>query len=141
VTGSGEPENVRGLVVTDGMLPILGVNPVLGRLFSHQDDTPGSPETVLLSYAYWQQKFGGSASAIGRSIVVSAKPREVVGVLPRDFNFLDEADPALIFPMQWDRSTTKLGNFQLQGHRALETEYDDCAGECRSGATTSGCHS
>jgi predicted permease len=120
VTGTGEPQNVRGIVVTEGTLPILGVHPVLGRLFSHQDDTPGSPETVLLSYAYWQQKFGGSASAIGRSIVVSAKPREVVGVLPRDFNFLDEADPALIFPMQWDRSTTKLGNFSYKAIARLK---------------------
>lgn len=120
VTGTGEPEDVRGLIVTDGTLPILGVNPVLGRLFSHQDDTPGSPETVLLSYSYWQQKFGGSASAIGRSIIVSAKPREIVGVLPRDFHFLDERDPALIFPMQWDRNKTKLGNFSYKAIARLK---------------------
>ena len=120
VTGTGEPENVRGLVVTESTLPILGVHPVLGRLFSQQDDTPGAPDTVLISYAYWQQKFGGSASAIGRSIIVSAKPREVVGVLPRDFHFLDEADPALIFAMQWDRSTTKLGNFSYKAIARLK---------------------
>jgi putative ABC transport system permease protein len=120
VTGTGEPEDVRGLVVTDGTLPILGVHPVLGRLFSHQDDTPGSPETVLLSYAYWQQKFSGSASAIGRSIIVSAKPREIVGVLPRDFHFLDETDPALIFPMQWDRNKTKLGDFSYNAIARLK---------------------
>ncbi len=120
VTGTGEPQNVRGMVVTVGTLPILGVHPVVGRLFSQQDDTPGAPDTVLISYAYWQQKFGGSASAIGRSIVVSAKPREVVGVLPRDFHFLDEADPALIFPMQWDRSTTKLGNFSYKAIARLK---------------------
>ena len=111
VTGAGEPENVRGLAVTDGTLPILGVNPVQGRLFSHQDDTADAPETVLLSYSYWQQKFGGSASAVGHSIIVSAKPREIIGVLPRDFHFLDEPDPALIFPMQWNRNDTKLGAF------------------------------
>lgn len=120
VTGTGEPEDVRGLVVTDGTLPILGVHPVLGRLFSHQDDTPGSPETVLLSYSYWQQKFGGSASVIGRSIIVSAKPREIVGVLPRDFHFLDETDPALIFPMQWDRNKTKLGDFSYNAIARLK---------------------
>jgi predicted permease len=120
VTGTGEPEDVRGLVVTDGTLPILGVHPVLGRLFSHQDDTPGSPETVLISYSYWQQKFGGSASAIGRSIIVSAKPREIVGVLPRDFHFLDEPDPALIFPMQWDRNQTKLGDFSYKAIARLK---------------------
>jgi len=120
VTGTGEPENVNGIVVTDGTLPILGVKPVLGRLFSHQDDMAGAPETVLLSYSYWQQKFGGSPSAIGRSIMVSAKPREIIGVLPRDFHFLDEKDPALILPMQWDRSKTKLGNFSYQAIARLK---------------------
>lgn len=120
VTGTGEPENVRGLLVTDGTLPTLGVNPVLGRLFSHQDDTPGSPETVLLSYSYWQRKFGGSASVIGRSINVSTKPWEIVGVLPKNFHFLDEPDPALIFPMQWDRNKTKLGDFSFKAIARLK---------------------
>jgi predicted permease len=120
VTGTGEPEDVRGLVVTDGTLPILGVNPVLGRLFSHQDDTPGSPQTVLLSYSYWQQKFGGSASAIGHSIIVSGKPREIIGVLPKDFHFLDQADAALILPMQWDRNKTKLGAFEYKAIARLK---------------------
>ena len=67
VTGTGEPEHVRGLDVTDGTLPLLGVVPALGRLFTRQDDTAGAPQTVLLSYGYWQQKFGGATSAIGRN--------------------------------------------------------------------------
>ena len=50
VTGAGEPEHVAGLDVTDGTLPILGVVPALGRLFTREDDSPGKPETVLLSY-------------------------------------------------------------------------------------------
>jgi hypothetical protein len=49
VTGAGEPEHVRGLDVTDGTLPILGVVPVLGRLFTRQDDSPGAAATVLIS--------------------------------------------------------------------------------------------
>ena len=114
VTGMGEPEHVRGLDVSDGTLPILGVNPVLGRLFGRQDDKPGSPETVLLSYSYWQEKFGGSNSVIGRSITVEGKPREIVGVLPRDFHFLDRADAALILPMQWNRNKTQLGDFSYK---------------------------
>ena len=68
VTGVGEPEHVRGLDVSDGTLPLLGITPKLGRLFTRQDDTPGAPQTVLISYAYWRQKFGGDASAVGRSI-------------------------------------------------------------------------
>jgi predicted permease len=111
VTGAGQPEHVRGLDVTDGTLPILGVAPALGRLFARKDDSPGAPQTVLLSYGYWQKKFGGASSVIGRSITVDGKPREIIGVLPRGFHFLDEQDAALILPYQWDRSKTKLGNF------------------------------
>ena len=108
VTGAGEPEHVTGLDVTDGTLPILGVAPALGRLFTRQDDSPGAPQTVLLSYGYWQSKFGGATSVIGRSITVDGKPRKIIGVLPRGFHFLDEAgccaDPALPMGSQQDQA-------------------------------------
>ena len=61
VTGVGQPEHIDGVDVTSGALPILGVQPALGRLFTQRDDSPGSPETVLLSNDYWRQKFGGDA--------------------------------------------------------------------------------
>ena len=113
VTGSGEPEHVRGLDVTDGTLPLLGVQPALGRLFTRQDDTAPAPATVMLSYAYWQQKFGGATSVIGTSITMDGKARQIIGVLPRSFHFLDYEDASLVIPFQWDRSKIKLGNFQL----------------------------
>ena len=120
VTGAGEPEHVKGLDVTDGTLPILGVKPALGRLFTRRDDSPGAPQTVVLSYGYWRTKFGGNDSAIGRSILVDGKAREIIGVLPRDFHFLDREDAALYLPMQWDRSKTKLGNFSFSGIARLK---------------------
>ncbi len=120
VTGAGEPEHVRGLDVTDGTLPILGVKPALGRLFTRRDDSPGVAPTVILSYAYWRRKFGGNQSAIGQSILVDGKAREVIGVLPRDFHFLDREDAALYLPMQWDRSKTRLGNFSFPGVARLK---------------------
>jgi predicted permease len=120
VTGAGEPEHVPGLDVTDGTLPILGVTPVVGRLFTRRDDSPGAPQTVLLSYGYWQRKFGGATSVIGRSITVDGKPREVIGVLPKGFHFLDWQDAALILPFQWDRSKTKLGNFSEEAVARLK---------------------
>ncbi len=116
VTGAGEPEHVQGLDVTDGTLPLLGVVPVVGRLFTRQDDTAGAPQTVLLSYGYWQKKFGGATSVIGQTLNVDGKPRQIIGVLPQGFHFLDRDDDALFLPMQWDRSKTKLGNFS---YRAL----------------------
>ena len=120
VTGSGEPEHVHGLDVTDGTLPILGVVPALGRVFSRQDDSPGAPPTVMLSYGYWQKKFGGDRSVIGRSITADGKPRTIIGVLPRDFRFLDWEDAAIVAPFQWDRSKTKLGNFSQRAVARLK---------------------
>jgi predicted permease len=111
VTGAGAPEHVRVLDVTDGTLPLLGVSPAVGRLFTRQDDSPGAAQTVVLTYPYWQQRFGGASSVIGSSITVGGVPREIVGVLPQTFHFLDQKDPSLILPMQWDRATTTLGSF------------------------------
>ena len=120
VTGVGQPEHVDGIDVTDGTLPLLGVKPVLGRLFTRQDDTAGAPATVLLTYAYWQRKFGGNPSAVGRSLTIDGKPHEIIGILPRGFQFLDRKDDALIQPMQWDRNKTHLGNFSYEALARLK---------------------
>jgi hypothetical protein len=98
VTGAGEPEHVRGLDVTDGTLPCSASQPALGRLFTRQDDTASAPATVMLSYAYWQQKFGGATSVIGSSITMDGKARQIIGVLPRGFHFLDFPMPRSSFP-------------------------------------------
>ena len=115
VTGVGQPEHINGLDVTDGVFPMLGVKPALGRIFTREDDFPSAPKTILLSHAYWQRKFGGDQSIIGRSITVDGTAREVIGVLPRNFTFLDNYDAAIFLPMQIDRSKTKLGNFSFRG--------------------------
>jgi len=115
VIGVSEPEQVQALDVTDGVLPILGVPPALGRFFSRQDDTAGAPDTVVLMYGYWQRKFGGDPAVIGRSIMVDGKSREVIGVMPRRFHFVDADDPALMIPFQFDRAKLKLGNFSYNG--------------------------
>jgi predicted permease len=120
VTGMGEPEQVRGLDVTDGTLPLLGVVPALGRLFTRQDDSPEAPDTVLISYGYWRQKFGGDASVIGRSITADGKSREIIGVLPQGFHFLDDQDAAIVAPLKWDRSKIKLGNFSFRALARLK---------------------
>jgi predicted permease len=120
VTGTGQPEHLRGLDVTDGTLPLLGVTPALGRLFTRKDDTAGSPETILISYAYWQQKFGGASSVIGTSINVDGRTRQIIGVLPRDFHFLDNPDAAIVMPFQWDRGKIKLGNFSQRALARLK---------------------
>jgi predicted permease len=119
VTGLSEPEQVRALNVTQSVLPILGVRPALGRLFSLQDDTPGSPRTALISYGYWQRRFGANPSVVGRRIQVNGNAVEIVGVLPAGFRFL-ERSVDLFRPLQWDRSKTFLGNFSFDGVARLK---------------------
>jgi predicted permease len=120
VTGVAEPEQVSALLVTEGTLPILGVQPMLGRGFSKEDDSPGTPETALLTYGYWRRKFGGEASVVGRTVVVDGTERQIIGVLPQKFHFLDWDDPALILPFRFDRSKTHLGNFSYDGVARLK---------------------
>jgi putative ABC transport system permease protein len=115
VTGQGNPEQVPALVATDGVLPTLGVAPMLGRWFSRADDTPGAADTVMLDYGYWQRRFGSDRSIVGRAIMVDGKPRQVIGVMPRNFRSLDGEQPALILPLQLDRNKTTLGQFSYDG--------------------------
>ena len=120
VTGIAEPEQVRALRVTDGTLPLLGISPMLGHTFTKQDDSPGAPETVMLTYGYWRRKFGGDSAAIGRNVIVDGKSRQIIGVLPQQFHFLDREDPAVITPFQFDRNKTNLGNFSYDGLARLK---------------------
>jgi predicted permease len=120
VTGSGEPEHITGLDVTSGVLPILGVKPALGRLFTNNDDLPNGPKTIILTYAYWQKKFGGDKSIVGRTITTDGTSREIVGVLPKNFTFLDNYEASFFLPMQLDRSKVKLGNFSFTGIARLK---------------------
>ena len=120
VTGIAEPEQVSALLVTDGTLPLLGVQPMLGREFTKQDDLPGTTETVILTHGYWRRKFGGDASAVGRTLLVDGKGRQIIGVLPPNFHFLDWEDPALIIPFRFDRNKTNLGNFSYDGLARLQ---------------------
>jgi predicted permease len=120
ITGVAEPEKVDALRVTDGTLTLLGIPPILGRTFTRQDDSPGAPETAVLTYGYWRRKFGGDASAVGRNILVDGKSRQVIGVLPQRFHFLDWDDLAVIIPFQLDRNKVNLGNFSYEGLARLK---------------------
>ena len=119
VTGPSEPQRVGALRVTDGVLPLLGVPPALGRWFSAEDCEAGKPATVMLSHGYWESRFGGDPAAVGRDLVVDGTPREIIGVMPRDFRFLD-LKPSLILPAQLDRAKVTLGGFNDQAFARLK---------------------
>ncbi len=101
VTGIGEPEQVRTFRVTYGVLRAFGVQPATGRWFSEADDSPGTPETVILMYGYWQRRFGGDSQILGRTVTVDSRPRPVIGVMPETFQL--NGNPEIILPLRFDR--------------------------------------
>lgn len=119
VTGSGEPEQASGLMVTDGLLPVLGATPLLGRSFTQADDQPGSAETVMLSYGYWQRKFGGDRCVVGKMVTVDGTPHQILGVLRQDFRF-GGANLAMLLPIKFDRGKTFLTPFNYYGIARLK---------------------
>ena len=119
VTGTAEPEQVRTVAVSDGVLQTLGVPPALGRWISQTDQVPNGPGRVMLSHGYWQRRFGGDRSVIGRSIMVDSLPKEIVGVMPLGFRFVD-ADFDLTVPLALDRSHLILAGFGFNGIARLK---------------------
>src|SRR5690242_1452288 len=119
VTGAGDPEQLRAMFVTYGVLQALGVQPALGRWFSQADDTPGTPETAILSYGYWQRRFGGDKSIVGRTLTVDAKPHTIIGVMPESFQFRN-LNSEVILPQRFERNKLFLGNFSYQGIARLK---------------------
>jgi hypothetical protein len=100
-------------------LPALGIETVAGRLFTPDDDSPRAPERVLLTYPYWQRKFGGDPTVIGRQLTVDGVAHEIIGVLPRSFIFLNE-HPQLVLPMRIDRAKVFVGDFSYEGIARLK---------------------
>jgi len=119
VTGFAEPEQVRSLSVSDGVLNSLRVPPVLGRWLSAEDQEIGAPEVVLISHGYWRQRFGGDRAVIGRKLIMDARPREILGVMPVGFSVAD-TPAALILPIRFDRSRTVLAGFGFHGVARLK---------------------
>jgi predicted permease len=99
VTGIGEPEQVSAIGIMGDVLQALEVPPLLGRWLEAADEVPNSARHVMLTYAYWQRRFGGDANVVGSAITVNAAPAEIVGVMPRGFRVLDTpADLLLPIP-------------------------------------------
>src|ERR1041385_6549231 len=94
ITGGGDPEVVPGGVVTFNYFEVLGREPLYGRTFTPQEDTPGNNHVALLSYGLWQRRFGGNPNIVGQSINLDSEPTTVVGIMPADFNFPDPTERA-----------------------------------------------
>jgi putative ABC transport system permease protein len=90
LSDGGEPERIRGEVITDRYPAILGIAPFLGRLFTEEEaHRPGSQPVALMSHALWSRRYGGHPAIIGRTIEINATAYAVVGVLPPGFRGLN----------------------------------------------------
>ncbi|HVD62623.1 MAG TPA: ABC transporter permease [Gemmatimonadaceae bacterium] len=96
LVGQGDPLRLETAVVTNELLPILGVQPLKGRMFG-QSET-GDASSVILSYSLWKSAFGGDESIVGRKLIIDGSPRAVVGVMPQDFHY-PSRNVALWMPM------------------------------------------
>ena len=90
-TGAGEPEHLSGEYVSSSLFSVLGVTPFIGRNFLPEEDHQGAACAVILSYGFWKQRFGADANILGKVLTLNAMNCTVVGVLPRDFRFRENA--------------------------------------------------
>jgi putative ABC transport system permease protein len=91
LTGVGDPAQLRGARVTPSFFPTMNVQPALGRWFTEQDATAGHERVVILEHGLWGQRFGSDRSIVGRTIQLSGRPYEVVGVMPEGFHYPEDA--------------------------------------------------
>jgi putative ABC transport system permease protein len=87
LSDGGDPERVGGVEVTANLLPLLGVQPLLGRNISAEEEQPGRDRVALISHALWRRRFGGDAEILGKAITVNGAPRTVIGIMPEGFHF------------------------------------------------------
>jgi predicted permease len=119
VTGLADPEQVRTVYVSDGVLQALSVPPAVGRWLLQADQDPHGPKRVMLSNGYWQRRFGGDRAVIGRSITMDSRPREIIGVMPQGFRFVD-ADFDVMVPLAFDRAKVIQAGFAFHGIARLK---------------------
>jgi putative ABC transport system permease protein len=101
LTGSGQPEQIPGQMISGNLLHLLGVNTIAGRPIRAVDDQPASPAVALLGYGLWQRRFGGADSVLGKTITLDRQAYTVIGVLPQRFDLLQQAPDFVIAMGPW----------------------------------------
>lgn len=109
LTGTGEPQQVQGSIVTASLFQTLGVQPALGRLFRSDEDQPGTPNTVILSDGLWRRELGGDPGAVGRAVEINDEKYLVAGVMPPGFSFPDSGN-AIWAPVGTSYSPSEFSN-------------------------------
>lgn len=116
VTGAGDAERIDMVVVSPDFFEVLGVDPLIGRHFRPEEAAREAEPVVMLSYGYWQRRFGGDPAVEGTRIVLGGVPHTVVGVMPRGFRFYLDTDAWRPYHLGTDYATGRqIHNFLLVG--------------------------
>jgi predicted permease len=117
ISGQGEPEEVRALRASRGVLTTLGVRPVMGRWFSPSEDTRGALDVVMVTAGYWQRRLGRDPGVLSRTMTIDGRPHQIIGVMPADFRFSRDFDVVLPLRVNTEspgRAFTLLGVARLK---------------------------
>lgn len=95
LAGDGEPERISTIRVSSSLLPMLGAKPLLGRLFTEEEDSQTPATTAILGYGTWVRRYGSDPQVVGRTIEMNGRPLRIVGVLPESFSLPHEVVPTL----------------------------------------------
>jgi putative ABC transport system permease protein len=121
--GTGLPERVGGVNVTEGFFPTLAATFVLGRSFTTEEDAPNGPRVVILSHGFWQRRFGGDRAIVGRTIDVNTRPATVVGVLADSFRHVElnpEREADLFMPYGFPTAEANRGGHFIRAVGRLQ---------------------
>jgi putative ABC transport system permease protein len=124
ISSDGDPEELPGRKVTANLWTVLGVQPLLGRVFTEDEDTQGA-RVAVISHALWQRSFGASPGVLGRKIMLNDSPYEVIGVMPREFYFMPSRDIDIWIPT----------SFSAQMLRAFYWHDVHCVARLKPGVT------
>ncbi len=102
-TGAGEPERLQGRLVSAEFFSTLGIKPLVGRDFLAEEDRPGATPAVILSYGFWQRRFGADQGILGKPLTLNNQSFTVVGITPPDFQYGLEADVSVPIGLSAER--------------------------------------
>ena len=128
--GAGEPREVRGASVSDGLFDLLGLTTILGRGFASDENQPGKRAVTVLDHGFWQREFGGDRTVLGRTLSVGGQPYTVVGVLAPGAQVPE--DPDMYTPLEYDSTFSATTAVQRRG------EFLRVLGRARAGLEVNG---
>ncbi len=115
--GRGEPERIRGALIMADYLTTLGVNPILGRSLTLEEDQPGGPAVAMIGYGLWQKHFGGDTRVIGEKLNLEGRSYTVIGVMPPGFDLPEAAE--IWLPLQTKIDSLPLTDRAVPGYEVV----------------------